>query len=79
MIVFRITSYNVCYTKLLRYDYYDEVNTTSPAMRMVFTDKSAIDGDYFQNGFGDMITEMNTIITKMNKNYGLELEPMENK
>ncbi len=61
------------------YDYYDEVNTTSPAMRMVFTDKSAIDGDYFQNGFGDMITEMNTIITKMNKNYGLELEPMENK
>jgi hypothetical protein len=50
---------------------YVQVQKEEFDMKMVFADESAIDGDFFDNGFGDIITELNKLIVKMNTNYDL--------
>lgn len=44
------------------------------SMRMILSDESAIDGSFFDNGFGDMISEINALIAKLNTNYGADLD-----
>lgn len=59
-------------------DDWDQSVSKEPAMRMVFGDGSALDeSTYFENGFGKMITEINTLVGKMNENYGTEIETNE--
>jgi len=56
---------------------YVEVPGEELSMKMVLSDESAIDGSFFDNGFGDMIDEINDMILTMNENYGMELEGIE--
>ena len=61
------------------YDYYTDSYVTETYqnldMRMVFGDESAMSGDFFDNGFGDMINEINKLIDDMNTNYDMNIEP----
>jgi len=56
---------------------YVEVPDEDLEMRMILSDKSAIDGSFFDNGFGKMIEEINEMILTMNENYDMELEGIE--
>ncbi len=47
-----------------------------PSMKMVFADDSSIDDNFFETGFGDMVTEINKLITTMNTNYKANMEPL---
>jgi len=45
---------------------------TEPDIRMVFADDSAVDSDFFNTGFEDMIAEIDALIAKMEANFGEE-------
>ena len=47
-----------------------------PSMKMVFADDSSIDDNFFETGFGDMVTEINKLITTMNTNYKANMQPL---
>ncbi len=72
------------YVNTYEYEYYDSFNDSYVTetykdldMRMVFGDESAMSGDFFDNGFGDMITEINNLIDNMNTNYGMQIDPVQ--
>ncbi len=50
---------------------------TEPDMRMIFADKSAVESDFFQTGFGDMITEIDALISRIEANFGEETTPVQ--
>jgi len=45
---------------------------TEPDIRMIFADDSAVDSDFFNTGFEDMIDEIDALIAKMEANFGEE-------
>ncbi|MBS2097852.1 hypothetical protein [Carboxylicivirga linearis] len=62
-------------------DYYTDSYVTETYqdldMRMVFGDESAMSGDFFDSGFGDMINEINKLIDDMNTNYDMDIDPVQ--
>ncbi len=59
------------------YDSYYDYTDYDLDVRMLFADGSAVSGDFFDSGFGDMITEINKLISDMNENYDMGMDPVE--
>jgi len=45
---------------------------TEPDIRMVFGDNSAVDGDFFNNGFGDMFKQIDALVKRVEANFAEE-------
>ena len=55
-----------------------EVTESYIDMRMVFADDSKNDMEtYFKNGFTDLVNDINSLISDLNDEYGIEIDPIE--
>jgi len=61
------------------YNYWTEQDETyyDISFRMIFSDDSYMDDSYFENGFSGLIDRLNELISSMNNDYDLDMEPVE--